>query len=166
MEVRKLTEADIEPLWDLRLRALQDNPEAFSTTYEEALHGGKERLLQRLCHKDTFYLGAFEHTLLGMLGCIREEGVKNRHKAHIISVYVAPEGRGLGIGKALLDEAIAQAKNITGLEQLYLEVIITPNSAARRLYLSSGFEIYGVRPKALKLGEHYWDEELMVRWLA
>ena len=35
MYIRKLTIEDGESLWNLRLRALKDNPEAFAATYEE-----------------------------------------------------------------------------------------------------------------------------------
>lgn len=164
MVVRTLTEADLEPLWNLRLRALQDNPEAFSGTYAETFANGKEHMLQRVRpHADNFTLGAFENedTLVGMVGFHREEGIKNRHNGRIISMYVVPEVRGHGVGKALLQEAIARAKHIPGVEQLHLAVVTT-NPAARRLYLSLGFEVYGLVAQSMKSGNQYWDEELMV----
>ena len=47
------------------------------------------------------------------------------------------------------------------MEQLELSVVTT-SLAARRLYHSLGFVVYGTEPRALKLGEQYWDEDLMV----
>jgi len=41
MEVRKLTETDAEAFWNIRLRALRDNPESFGASYEEFLERGK-----------------------------------------------------------------------------------------------------------------------------
>ena len=163
MLIRKLTEEDTEALWNLRLRSLQENPEAFGSTYEETLQGGIERMRQRLQpgRTDTFYIGAFEESLVGMVGYYRETGVKNQHKGYIASMYVAPEQRGRGIGKALVAGAIAQARRIAGLEQLLLAVVTT-NTAARRLYLSLGFEVYALEPRAMKQGDQYWDEELMI----
>src|SRR5579885_3685308 len=164
MLLRKLTEEDTDALWNLRLRALKDNPEAFGSTYEETLQRGKESYRQRLRqpHAETFYLGAFEEErLVGMVGFFRESGTKGQHNGFIISMYVAPEQRGHGIGKALVAEAIAQARTIPGLEQLLLAVVTT-NTAARRLYRSLGFEVYGTQPRALKQGNEYWDEELMI----
>lgn len=35
--IRLLTKEDAKKYWDLRLQALQVNPEAFVTTYEEAI---------------------------------------------------------------------------------------------------------------------------------
>ncbi len=164
MLIRKLTEEDIDHLWSIRLRSLQDNPEAFGSTYEETQQRGKESYRQRLRqpHAETFYIGAFdEESLVGIVGFFRESGTKGQHKGYIISMYVAPEQRGRGVGKALVAEAIAQARTIPGLEQLLLAVVTT-NTAARQLYRSLGFEVYGLEPRALKHGDQYWDEELMI----
>jgi len=164
MNLRLLTEDDIDTLWSIRLRALQDNPEAFGSTYEETLQRGKESFRQRLRqpHTETFFLGAFENErLVGIVAFFRESGTKGQHKGYIISMYVAPEQRGRGIGKALVAEAIVQARTVPGLEQLLLAVVTT-NTAARQLYRSLGFEVYGLEPRALKQGDHYWDEELMI----
>jgi ribosomal protein S18 acetylase RimI-like enzyme len=161
MLVRKLTEEDVEALWALRLRALTDNPEAFATTYKETLAAGRERLFEGLRQKETFYFGAFEHGLIGMVYLRREEGRKSRHKGRILSMYVQPESRGLGVGKALLREVITQAKQLVGVEQLHLTVVTT-NAAAHSFYRSMGFEVYGTIQRALKMDEQYWDEEQMV----
>jgi ribosomal protein S18 acetylase RimI-like enzyme len=161
MLVCKLTEEDGEALWALRLRALTDNPEAFATTYEETLASGRERLLEGLHQKEAFYLGAFEHGLIGIVYFRREEGLKNRHKGRILSMFVQPESRGQGVGKALLQEVIARAKQFVGVEQLHLTVVTT-NTAAHSLYRSTGFEVYGTIQRALKMDEQYWDEVQMV----
>jgi ribosomal protein S18 acetylase RimI-like enzyme len=76
-------------------------------------------------------------------------------------MHVAAEMRRRGVGRALLLEACARARQVEGLEQLHLTVATT-NAAARHLYRSVGFRPYGVEPHALKLGDRYWDEELMV----
>lgn len=164
MLIRKLTEEDTDALWSIRLRSLQDNPEAFGSTYEETLQRGKESFRQRLrqSNTETFFLGAFEdERLVGMVGFFRESGTKGQHKGYIISMYVAPEQRGKGIGKALVAETIAQARTMPGIEQLLLAVVTT-NTAARQLYHSLGFEVYGLEARALKQGNQYWDEELMI----
>ena len=162
MLIRKLTIEDGEALWNLSLRALKDNPEAFSATYEETLRNGKEQFIQRIHPKeDAFYLGAFEPDLVGMVYFRRVEGLKNHHKGCVLGMYVQPELRGQGIGKALLQEVIAQANRLSGLEQLHL-MVVTTNEAARALYRSMGFAVYGTVLQAFKLDEQYWDEELMV----
>ncbi len=169
MEIRPLTEADAEAWRELRLRMLREHPDAFGSSYEENVVRPLESFAQRLreAHNppDRFILGAFEEgKLVGSAGLQREEGAKDRHKADIFSVYVAPELRGRGIARALLTELIARAKAAPGLEQLQLAVT-THNAAALSLYAALGFQTYGVQPHALKLGDRYVDEELMVLWL-
>jgi len=46
------------------------------------------------------------------------------------------------------------------VEQVWLDVTIG-NAAARALYASSGFRSIAVKPRVLKVGDHYHDEELM-----
>lgn len=164
MIVRRLTTDDGKRQWNLRLQALQDSPVGFGSTYEETLVWGYESYVKRLQNDDgSIWLGAFEHddTLIGMLGVIHEKGLKSQHKGYIISMYVMPEARGKGVGKALLNEAIAEARNDGGFDQLQLAVVTT-NHSARQLYRSLGFEVYGIEPRALKKDGQYWDEELMI----
>ncbi len=169
MLIRRLGEDDLEALWRLRLQALSDSSEAFGSTYEETLARGKDVMLRRLQQggDENFYLGAFEQDSIGMVGIVgffREPGAKERHKGTLVSLFVAPEKRGLGIGKALVQALIAEARQLVGLEQLLLAVV--PNArAARGLYRSLGFQLYGTAPRTLKTGNRYWDEELMVLML-
>ena len=165
MHVRKLTEADAAEFQQLRLRALHDDPEAFSASYEESRTVPLARVTQRLREEstagDNCILGAFEASLVGMVGFLRRQGLKERHKGFIWGMYVLLDMRGQGIGKALLSQAIAHAESLPGLVQMQLSVVST-QEAARHLYRALGFEAYGVEPRALKVREQYLDEELMV----
>jgi ribosomal protein S18 acetylase RimI-like enzyme len=165
MHVRKLTEADAAEFQQLRLRALRDDPEAFSASYEESHTVPLARVAQRLREEsttgDNCILGAFETSLVGMVGFMREPGLKEQHKGFIWGMYVQPDRRGQGIGKALLAQVIAHAEHVTGLVQVHLSVVTT-QEAARHLYRSLGFEVYGLEPRALKVRGQYLDEEYMV----
>lgn len=165
MDVRALIESDAEAFWRVRLRALRDHPEAFGMAYEDARATPLEEIAERFrttyTGRESFVLGAFDPALVGITGCFREEGGKRRHKALIWGMYVAPEARSRGVGRALLVEAIARARQWPGLAQIHLGVM-TENTAARRLYRSLGFEVYGLEPRSLRVGERYLDEEHMV----
>ena len=165
MDVRRLTEADAEAFWDIRLRALRDNPESFGASYEEVLKRGIAGVSQGLrkseAAPDDATFGAFDgKTLVGIASFQREEELKKRHKGVIWGMYVPYELRGKGIGKALVEAAVAYAKTLQGLEQINLAVVLT-SKEARKLFISMGFETYGVERHALKLHDRYFDQEHM-----
>ena len=168
MAIRVLTEPDAATYWELRLRALKEDPDPFGTTYEEAAARPLSQTTERLRNTtpESFILGAFDgDTLVGIVAFGRDDGRKSRHKGNIWSMYTAPEVRGRGLGRALLLEAIARARSLSGLEQINLSVT-SDNVSALNLYRSAGFEVYGHERHALKDGDRYLDEDHMVLWLA
>jgi ribosomal protein S18 acetylase RimI-like enzyme len=169
MRIRSLAESEAEPFRALRLRALRDHPDAFGASYEEGrarpLSYYLDQIRAAVTSPDDCILGAFageqEDELVGMVGFKRESGAKVRHRGYIWGMYAAPEARGQGIGRALIEAALAHARALPGLEQINLSVV-TGNDAARALYRSLGFEVYGLERRALKLPDGtYLDEDHM-----
>ena len=164
MNIRILTEDDAQSYQNVRLRALQTNPEAFGSTYEREVNFSLEIVKERIAPtQDNFVLGAFDDcsSLIGIVTFMRENGVKMRHKANVFAMYVTQENRGKGVAKLLMTELIRMAKSCDGLEQLNLAVV-SENAAAKKLYKSLGFEGYGMERNALKFNGRYFDEDLMV----
>jgi RimJ/RimL family protein N-acetyltransferase len=166
MKIRVLKPADASTYWQLRLKALQESPEAFATSYEEAIQ--RENAVEFVARKlslseNGFTVGAFdqENTLVGIVTFYRERALKLRHKGYLVGMYVSPHVRRAGVGRQLIGELIKLAREMPGLEQIHLSVVTT-NEPARRLYASMGFKAFGVEPRALKFGDRYWDEEHMV----
>ncbi|HKS71217.1 MAG TPA: GNAT family N-acetyltransferase [Ktedonobacterales bacterium] len=166
MELRTLTPADAATYWALRLRALREVPYAFGSSYEDSKDRPLGEVAKRLASEgDDFTLGAFDgETLVGMVTFHRQTGTKERHTANVFGMYVAGEAQGRGIGGALLDALLARARELPGLEQIYLGVATTQDGA-RALYRSRGFEPYALVRRELKVGETYVDVEGMVLWL-
>lgn len=165
MNSRFLTAADAEAYRELRLEGLQNNPEAFGSSFEEEKDYPIELFASRFESQDSFTLGVFDHEeLVGVATLVQESKLKLKHKASILAVYVSPKKRGLGIGKRLMVETINKARELKGVEQLTLTVVST-NASAKGLYSSLGFEIFGTEKKALKIGQQYFDEDYMVLFL-
>jgi ribosomal-protein-alanine N-acetyltransferase len=68
---------------------------------------------------------------------------KIKDDVQINNIAVHPDARGSGLGEALLRCALARVQ-AEGAVFVSLEVRVT-NSAARRLYVKLGFEVFGVR---------------------
>jgi len=171
--IRRLNPTDWDAYRTIRLEALQLAPEAFGSDHAEASRRTPEDWAAGLSLPDTVVLGAFteaaspaaEGQIVGMAGITRERRAKTRHKATVHGVYVSPAVRGAGCAKALVTDLIRLARAMGGVEQLML-CVVSENTAAKAVYTGLGFRVYGREPRALKLGERYLDEELMVLELA
>ncbi|MEH2231801.1 MAG: GNAT family N-acetyltransferase [Nostoc sp.] len=162
MIVKKLTRYDAEDYRQIRLEALDKNPDLFGTTYQEEAIKTIEQFRARIpVDNNNFILGCFEDkNLIGIVAFQQESRIKLRHKAYISSMYVQQEYRGKGIGKLLLNELIERAKTIKDIEILLLD-IVKSNFLAKPLYLSLGFQIYGTEKRAYKYNNQYFDLEFM-----
>jgi ribosomal protein S18 acetylase RimI-like enzyme len=159
MEIRLLTESDVDAFWAVRLRGLKEDPEAFGSSYEESVVTPIADVVKRLkTEAGVFVLGAFDPDLRGVVGFFQEQGDKRKHIGFIWGLYVIPEARGAGVGKILMQEAISRAAQNSAIEQINLTV---SNKAAQKMYEALGFATYGTEPAALKMGGRYVDEDMM-----
>ncbi|MBW7970327.1 GNAT family N-acetyltransferase [Bradyrhizobium sp. BR 10289] len=156
--IRLLTPADAALYRPIRLEALANNPEAFTSTFEREQDKPLAWFEERLAISDVF--GAFvAGELVGTAGFRREDGAKTAHKAVLWGMYVRPHARKSGTDRLLVDAVAAHAAQ--RVEQLHL-VVVSENVAALRLYTAAGFVEYGRGVKALKFDGRYYDEILMV----
>jgi RimJ/RimL family protein N-acetyltransferase len=161
----RVLEADDAPAWsELRLEALERELDAFGSSAEDHRKLSLDTIQLRLAHdpQTKFVLGAFtDGKLIGSAGLVREQNIKERHKAWVWGVYVSADWRGKHVGRDLMKDLLDRAPGMTGVEQITLRVA-TSQAAALRLYRSLGFESFGHEPRALKVADRYIDEEYMI----
>ena len=83
----------------------------------------------------------------------------SEHVQMVKGIAVSPDRQRGGVGRALMDAAVAEAR-ARGARRLTLHVL-GPNTAARRLYESTGFAVEGVRRDEFLLDGAYVDDVLM-----
>jgi len=162
--VRRLVPADAAEYRALRLRALREHPDAFTSDYAEEARKPADALASRLStaeHANERMFGAFvDGVLVGTVGLIREARLKNRHKATLVGMYVTGEAAGRGTGRQLLDAALDDARRQGDITRVVLTVT-QGNDAARELYERAGFQTFGVEPCAIRVGDAWFAKEHM-----
>jgi len=128
--------ADAERLKALRLRALQDDPQGFSSTYERERALPDEWWTSRAALSEAgeaqrMYVATEDERWLGLALARDDDGT-----AVLNAMWVAPEGRGRGAARALCDACAAWARS-RGFP--YLEVGVFPDNEARHVYAAVGF---------------------------
>jgi ribosomal protein S18 acetylase RimI-like enzyme len=112
---------------------------------------------------DEIHLLAFEgRRLVGHVTVQRERHPVTHHVGSL-AIAVAADARGRGIGRRLMDEAIAWSKGV-GIEKLVLSVY-PHNEAAIALYRACGFVDEGRLARHSRKSYGYEDEILMAAWI-
>ena len=161
--VRRIRGDDWPQLRALRLEALADAPSAYLELHADALEQGEGSWRRRAegssMGEDSAMFIAAEPSgeWIGMLGIYRDAP----GEAQVVSVYVAPRGRGHGILARLLAEAEQWARSV-GLTRLRL-LVHEDNARARTAYGRLGFAPTGQsfpHPRNGTRVEHELDKRL------
>jgi ribosomal protein S18 acetylase RimI-like enzyme len=135
----------------VRLRALQDTPSAFGSTYSKESQLTDDEWIERSANwssdRSTGYLAFDEEqseeeradAYCGIAASYLNE--QNPQKAHLISMWVAPDHRQSGVGKILID-AIERWATHRGAHTLLLTVT-SSNHPAITFYTRLGFSMTG-----------------------
>src|ERR1044071_9907268 len=157
----RLAMPDDWPRWRaLRLRMLTDAPDAFGTTIAEARALSDAAWQASMAPEASRAMWFAEQDGVAV-GTARAEIAPDRLRVHLYSMWVAPEARRCGAGRALLDAARRWARE-HGAFELALEVT-DGNLAASELYRTAGFADTGLRDE-LRPGSAQTTRTL-VAWL-
>jgi RimJ/RimL family protein N-acetyltransferase len=160
-QIRRLELADAGLYREIRLEALQKNPEAFGSTFEKENAQPLSWFEAAIGRADIFG-GFLDGRLMGIAGFAAQEGAKHAHKGLLWAMYVRSAARKSGLGKILVAAVLDHARGRVEMVQL---TVVSENEAARRLYEAMGFIEYGFERRALKHDRRYYDEVLMVKFL-
>jgi ribosomal protein S18 acetylase RimI-like enzyme len=164
--IRRIRADEGASLRDIRLRALRESPSAFSSTLDRELAYGDELWASRASLASagdkaaTFVAESDAQDWLGLVTVlgVDHEAASGTGAAELVSMWIAPEARRLGLGEKLVLAALdfARGSNVPAMELS----VTRGNEDAMRLYLRLGF----CRTSAASLpADHACSDELRLR---
>jgi GNAT superfamily N-acetyltransferase len=160
MRIEQLSAKESERLRAIRLRALRDAPDAFSTTAEEVVARPAQFWAGQLQKLATF-VATMDGRDVGLVRGMPHEEFSNA--GYLLSMWVAPEARRQGIGSALV-EAVVDWARTRGLARLILDVG-AHNAPAIDLYTRHGFVPTGVSRTLPPPREHLREIQMVLESL-
>lgn len=149
----------------LRLQALQTEPSAFASSYEDELAFPDDVWIAR--SKSAYerdgnmaFFAEVDGKLVGMAGAHWSTKAKLRHVAEVYGVYVSLDKRGSGVAPRLMRRLLAELRSMGPIEKVSL-MVNTEALAAIRLYEKLGFEIVGTAHREEKVDGRYYDLHYM-----
>ncbi|MEQ8786789.1 MAG: GNAT family N-acetyltransferase [Pirellulaceae bacterium] len=139
MKIEKLSAGEQERLRAIRLRSLQDAPDAFSTTLAEAASRGAEDWRRQLAELATF-VATIEGEDVGIVRAAPHDELDD--VGYLISMWVARRARRRGVACGLIDALVHWARD-QRWKRLLLDVG-EQNAPAIALYRRMGFTPNGV----------------------
>jgi ribosomal protein S18 acetylase RimI-like enzyme len=157
IKIAKLPRSRWDAFKDLRLEALKNDPSAFGSSFEEET-GFADDVWRERIRNVLFALS--DGKPVGMLSYVFSDRLKTRHIVNIYGVYVTPGRRGMGIGRMLVERALAEIRKNRRIIKVRLSVNASLAPAVG-LYKKAGFEEVGRASKELKVGGKFYDMLLM-----
>jgi ribosomal protein S18 acetylase RimI-like enzyme len=161
LQIRKLPPERWKEFKALRLEALQHDPLAFGSSYEEEIKYPDKTWKERI--KDTLF-ATLNDKPVGMIVFLINPRIKLSHVAEIFGVYVKEEYRDKKIGKQLIESSINLIRQSNSVIKIKLTVTSVQDSAIK-LYSSFGFEIAGRLHKELYYEDKFYDGIIMEKIL-
>lgn len=140
LEIKLLAPDEWQVLRAIRLRALRESPEAFTSHYEAEARLSERHWRQRLVNAE-WVVADERGTIVGIAGLV--EGEQPHEEQHIESAWVAPTHRRRGVFRSLL-AGLTELGRQACLRELPLWVL-EENTAALLAYTRLGFVPTGER---------------------
>lgn len=140
VEIKRITHETALVFKQVRLRALQESPTAFSSTHAKESLLPDEEWQKRAARwggdgDDAIFLAFDGEAVCGIVGSYVEP--QRRERAQVISMWVDPGYRRAGVGKALID-AVGDWNRFRRVRELVL-MVTSVNAGAIAFYEGLGF---------------------------
>ncbi|XGX79655.1 Mycothiol acetyltransferase [Terrabacter sp. BE26] len=136
MHLHRVSADDWESHRDVRLAMLQDAPDAFWFTYADEAVYDEADWRERI--EGAWLVQARDaEGVLGSAGLGSHWEPERAGTATLFAMYVAPRARGRGVGEALVNAVLDEARQL-GKSEVVLEVT-SGNPTAEALYARCGF---------------------------
>jgi RimJ/RimL family protein N-acetyltransferase len=148
---------------------LTESPWAFGASPEDDFARDPDAVAERLALESSALFavedpgwgsgpgGTERPELVAAAGVVRQTRAKFVHRARIWGVYVSPEHRRRGFGRAVVAAAIARASAWPGVD--WVDLAVSERAPeARRVYERLGFVAWGREPEATQVGDRRYDE--------
>ena len=144
LQIRKATASDHDAVWRI-FQAVVSGGDA----YVFEAHMPREEALAYWFHPKTHtYVAEHEGRVVG--SCILKANQPGRG-SHVAngSYMVAPDTRGLGVGRAMGEHSIQEARRL-GFRAIQFNIVVSTNEPAVKLWQKLGFAIVGTLPGAFR----------------
>src|SRR5262249_44143457 len=160
MKIRAATEADRDAIWKIFHEVVTPGD-----TYAIDPNISREGAL-------AYWFGADTRTYIAeSAGCVAGSYILRPNQSgggsHVANAgfMVAPDARGKGIGRAMAEHCLSEARRL-GFRAMQFNFVVSTNESAIRLWEQLGFEIVGTLPGAFRHPEKgYVDVFVMYRSL-
>lgn len=136
--VRPCEVVDAAALRTIRLEALRDTPEAYGSTYDEAVKSSHHQWENAVAQRN-YYLAERNGVVVGMVSGGFNESHPGTHWMY--GMYVSPDVRGTGLAQLLVD-AVSEWARGQDASAIFLHVTASL-ARARAFYEKAGFRVTG-----------------------
>lgn len=137
MEITRIGPDDWERFREVRLASLADAPAAFGSRHADWVDAAAERWRDRLTQVELTLLAQESDRVVGVVSG-QPDG---EEWVELISMWVAPEARGTGTARQLIEAVVDWA---AGQDRLTYLMVRSDNLRAQRAYARAGFVDTGV----------------------
>ena len=160
MKIRPATEADHDAIWNIFHEIV-----AAGDTYALDPNLSRKEALKYWCEKSSrAYVAERRGCVVGTYMLRPNQSGGGSHVANA-AFMVSASARGQGIGRAMAEHCLSEARRL-GFRAMQFNFVISTNTPAIRLWQELGFEIVGRLPGAFRHPETgYVDAYVMYRSL-